>query len=138
MTTTTPALAQCHACRQLHAHIVDPRCVVCGGAGTVELGPAALKERGPGAVSCAILAGLALVVEDESTPLSARVRVLHDGGLLGNRGKGLPVGDGDDHDARVAILYAADEFARQGGDLGRVRELVGIGVEAAERTRERR
>lgn len=134
MTTT----AWCPACRHADSQVVDFRCAVCTGAGTVELAPAALAETSPGVVADAILCGLALMAGDESTPLAVRVRDLHDGGLMGNRGRGLAeVEDADEDATRLGLLYSADAYARR-GDLGRVATLIQAAPASAEQTHTRR
>lgn len=80
-----------------------------------------------------------MVADDEDAPLGDRIRDLHDGGLLGNRGRGLPVVEDADEDAtRLGLLYGADGFTRRGGDLDRISRLIAAGLESAEQTRKHR
>lgn len=82
----------CPACSVRHAKLVDVDCVVCQGAGTLELGEAALAFHEPDVVSIAV--GIALeayartidvsltLSDDRPAALRATVKQLADAGII--------------------------------------------------------
>lgn len=83
----------CPACQTRHAGLVDPDCVVCSGAGVLQLGAAALSIYEPEVVAQAVAIALEAVARDADNrltygddrigPIRDTVRDLQAAGLLG-------------------------------------------------------
>lgn len=83
----------CPACVRRYAHLINPDCAVCGGAGRLQLGAAALADNEPAVVARAIAIALEAEArdielkidhgDDKLVPLRGTMGLLYDSGILG-------------------------------------------------------